>query len=184
MANSTITKGLLVQSLKDLVQEIPLEKITIENICQRHNMNRKSFYYHFKDKYDLLKYIFQTEFIQSNPLEKSDRRAHIHNLCGYLYDNRDFYHHVLRPHQHNYFRLYFYETIQNFVEEGVEVILPPEKKDDFHVLFLTDGLVCSIERWIMDYKPIPPEDFVEKLFMLLESIGLKAYQDKQRQEGN
>ena len=59
-----------------------------------------------------------------------------------------------------------------------------EKKDDFHVLFLTDGLVCGIERWIMDYKPIPPEDFVEKLFMLLESIGLKAYQDKQRREGN
>lgn len=184
MANSTITKGLLVQSLKDLVQEIPLEKITIADICQRHNMNRKSFYYHFKDKYDLLKYIFHVEFIQLRPQESPPAPHHICSLCNYLYENQDFYRHVLRPHQHNYFRLYFYETIQGFVEKGVEEILPPEKKDDFHVFFLTDGLVCGIERWIMDYKPIPPEAFVEKLFMLLESIGLRAYQEKQRRGEN
>lgn len=184
MANSNITKRLLIQSLKDLVKEVPLEKITVADICQRQGMNRKSFYYHFKDKYDLLKYTFQTEFIQAKSIKNSNGEHHIYHLCNYLYENKDFYRHVLRPHQHNYFRLYFYEIIQGFVEKGIEQILPPEKKDDFHVFFLTDGLVCGIERWIMDYKPIPPQAFVEKLFMLLESIGLRAYQEKQRRLEN
>ena len=58
MANSNVTKRVLANSLKELVQEVPLEKITIADICASSGMNRKSFYYHFRDKYDLLKYIF------------------------------------------------------------------------------------------------------------------------------
>lgn len=182
MANSNVTKQILMDSFKDLVRTIPLEKITIADICQRHGMNRKSFYYHFRDKYDLLKYIFQTEFIQAHPLGENEGQALMPNLCNYLYNNQDFYRHVLRPHQHNYFRLYFYEIIQGFVENGIKEILDQEKQDEFHVYFLTDGLVCTIERWIMDYKPIPPGEFIGKIFLLLESIGRRAYQERRQRE--
>ncbi len=182
MANSNVTKRMLADSLKELVLEIPLEKITIADICQRNGMNRKSFYYHFRDKYDLLKHIFQTEFLQENSLEEAKGHNHMYSLCGYLYKNQEFYRHVLRPHQHNYFRQYFYETIQEFVKQSIEMILNWEKQDEFHIVFLTDGLVGSIEHWIMDYKPIPPEEFVGKIFFLLESIGRRVYQEQKGQQ--
>ncbi len=183
MANSNVTKQILMDSFKDLVRTIPLEKITIADICKRNGMNRKSFYYHFKDKYDLIKHIFQTEFVQGNPLAEAKSHNHMYSLCGYLYENQEFYRHVLRPHQHNYFRQYFYETIQSFVEQSTERILDWEKQDEFHIVFLTDGLVSAIERWIMSYKPIPPGEFLRKIFLLLESIGWHAYQERRQREG-
>ena len=64
MADSNITKRALATSLKELMAEQPFGKINVAQICERCNMNRKSFYYHFKDKYDLVNWIFDTEFIE------------------------------------------------------------------------------------------------------------------------
>lgn len=63
MADSNITKHALAAALRDSMAEMPFEKINVAQICERCNMNRKSFYYHFKDKYDLVNWIFDTEFI-------------------------------------------------------------------------------------------------------------------------
>lgn len=53
MAESTLTKRALASALKELMAEVPFEKITVAQICEKCDMNRKSFYYHFRDKYDL-----------------------------------------------------------------------------------------------------------------------------------
>ena len=53
MADSNITKRALASALKELMNEKPFARISVSDICTRCDMNRKSFYYHFKDKYDL-----------------------------------------------------------------------------------------------------------------------------------
>lgn len=63
MSNSQITKLALADSMKRLMKEIPMSKITISEITESCNLSRKSFYYHFKDKYDLVNWIFYTEFV-------------------------------------------------------------------------------------------------------------------------
>ena len=63
LSDSNITKRSLASALKSLMEEMPLAKITVGDICEACNMNRKSFYYHFRDKYDLINWIYDTEFI-------------------------------------------------------------------------------------------------------------------------
>ena len=63
MADSNITKHALATALKELMEENPFNKISVANICEKCCMNRKSFYYHFKDKYDLVNWIYDMEFI-------------------------------------------------------------------------------------------------------------------------
>ena len=63
MANFNITKQALSNCFERTYGRSSFEKIRIADICKRCGMNRKSFYYHFKDKYDLLNWIFDTEFI-------------------------------------------------------------------------------------------------------------------------
>ena len=67
MADSNITKRALATSLKELMLEQPFDKINVAQICARCNMNRKSFYYHFKDKYDLVNWIFDTCLLYTSP---------------------------------------------------------------------------------------------------------------------
>ena len=57
MADSNITKKALAGALKELMDTKPFQKISVSDICERCQMNRKSFYYHFKDKYDLMNWI-------------------------------------------------------------------------------------------------------------------------------
>ena len=55
MANSNITKHALAAALKTLMADRPFAKISVGDICEACGMSRKSFYYHFQDKYELLK---------------------------------------------------------------------------------------------------------------------------------
>ena len=57
MAEAGVTKKVLAYALKSLMASRPLSKITVGDICEACDMNRKSFYYHFRDKYDLVNWI-------------------------------------------------------------------------------------------------------------------------------
>ncbi|MGL5650991.1 MAG: TetR family transcriptional regulator [Paraclostridium sp.] len=48
---SQITKKALASSLKSLMNTTSLNKITINDIVQDCGVNRRTFYYHFKDIY-------------------------------------------------------------------------------------------------------------------------------------
>ena len=53
---SQITKRALEQSLKNQLLKKPLTKITISDIADDCGINRMTFYYHFKDIYDLVEW--------------------------------------------------------------------------------------------------------------------------------
>lgn len=54
---SQITKRALVQSLKNMLLKKPLTKITVTDITRDCGINRMTFYYHFKDIYDLVEWV-------------------------------------------------------------------------------------------------------------------------------
>ena len=60
---SEITKKALAQALKELLSKKELSKITIKNITDYCGVNRQTFYYHFKDVYDLIEWIYTSEVI-------------------------------------------------------------------------------------------------------------------------
>ena len=53
---SQVTKRALEQSLKNLLLKKPLTKITVGDIADDCGINRMTFYYHFRDIYDLVEW--------------------------------------------------------------------------------------------------------------------------------
>ena len=53
---SQVTKKALAAALKDQLLKKPLHKITINDITEECGINRMTFYYHFKDIYDLVEW--------------------------------------------------------------------------------------------------------------------------------
>ena len=56
------TKQAMYHALKKLITTKSINKITIKDITDTCGLNRQTFYYHFKDIYDLLEWSFQEEF--------------------------------------------------------------------------------------------------------------------------
>ena len=91
MKGSALTKWALCDAMKTLMLKKPFQKISIREICECCGMSRKSFYYHFKDKYDLVNWIFYTEFIET--IDDSDLQSSYSlfgSVCRYFYRERAF----------------------------------------------------------------------------------------------
>ncbi len=58
------TKLTMTASLKKFMQTKPLSKITISDICSDCGINRKTFYYHFDNIFDLLRWMLDQEAIE------------------------------------------------------------------------------------------------------------------------
>ena len=57
------TKTELASALKGLMRTKPFNKITVSELVEKANINRKTFYYHFDNIYSLLKWMFDEEAV-------------------------------------------------------------------------------------------------------------------------
>lgn len=93
MANNRITKETFARAIKELLQEKPLSKISVKDITEQCELSRNAFYYHFKDKYELINWIFYDDMLRNansfnDPSKLTDSFV---NVCKCLYKNREFY---------------------------------------------------------------------------------------------
>lgn len=58
------TKKALSDSLKELMKHKAFSKITVSELIKLCNVNRKTFYYHFEDIYDLLRWTIDQEAVE------------------------------------------------------------------------------------------------------------------------
>lgn len=56
-----ITKRWIAQTIRELMKHKSIEKIRVTEICRAAEIERPTFYYHFKDKYDLVAWMFYTD---------------------------------------------------------------------------------------------------------------------------
>lgn len=52
-----MTKLVIRDSLVELMQAYPISKISVKMLCERADINRSTFYAHYKDQFDLLKQV-------------------------------------------------------------------------------------------------------------------------------
>lgn len=164
MPDSSLTKRALAQAIKELMNEKPLVKISIADIVDRCQMNRQSFYYHFRDKYDLVNWIFYTELItelQNSP--NKDEYEELKNVCRYLYDNRAFYINALKFTGQNSFYEYFGEVIYQLLKAAFNESFGNSDQSDFNAMFYADALRACIFRWLTSGAKMPPDEFVGKI---------------------
>ncbi|MGI5884022.1 MAG: TetR/AcrR family transcriptional regulator C-terminal domain-containing protein [Candidatus Spyradocola sp.] len=161
MPDSSITKKALADALKQLMSEKPLQKISVGDICERCNMNRKSFYYHFKDKYDLVNWIFYTEFAeQFLGADQIEPACFLEKICEYFYRNRAFYVAALEQEGQNSFSEYFADVMRPLLSLHYTDVLEEDDAHDFILTFYTDALLTALKRWLRE-GTMPPQRFVE-----------------------
>ncbi len=175
MANSNVTKKVLANALKELIKEKSISKITIKDICLKYDMNRKSFYYHFKDKNDLINWIFDNEVGEIMKRNKSIEA--FSEILDYLYENKNFYKKVLRQTDQNCLAEHIKDRLIPIIRKKTQNI-PEIKTFNFYVEFMADAIVYSIKKWLIEGGDISGHDFFEQLAACVRYTAIKMV-DKQ-----
>ena len=164
LADSNVTKKALAAALKEMVLCEPFAKISIGDICARCNMSRKTFYYHFKDKDDLVNWIFDTEFIECARCNVyGSVWSAIDDLLQYFYENRTFYKKILQYEGRNSFAVYYNDLIHAVFVEQLQTIVGDPQTRDFQINFIADGMVCMLKRWLTAPECTSPKEFTKEI---------------------
>lgn len=165
MSNSSQTQTALANALKRLMASKPFLKISVCDICEASAVSRKSFYYHFRDKYDLVNWIFYTEFASSlSAPERTNMQSTLLSICRYFDRERVFYRNAFSIRGQNCFQDYFCDIVHSFVRPYVrERFHGTTREMDFFVSFYTDAFLSAIIRWLNEDAPIAPEHFASLL---------------------
>lgn len=117
------TKKALADSLKDLLRTRPLSKVTIADITEGCGINRMTFYYHFRDIYDLVEWICREECSAAlgGPLDRETWQEGFCRLCRHVLEERSFftavYHSVSREELENYLYRATYSILRRALDE-------------------------------------------------------------------
>ena len=174
MSKSQKTKTKLAHALKILMLDMPFDKISVTKICDQAQVHRKTFYYHFKDKYDLVNWIYDSEVAQFALLDEGseDPEAGLHYfqaICHYLYDNRAFYHKALQIEGQNSFLDHFYSLTRPLVRKRLAQLMGKSQIDDFTTDFFTDAIVAALENWLLSKQPMPAEEFIHRILSIIHT---------------
>lgn len=178
MADSNITKRALAAALRDVMEQKPFSKINVSDICEKCDMSRKSFYYHFRDKYDLLNWMFDMDFFRiAGAIEPNQPWEMLSTLCRYFYDNRDFYRRALRVTGQNSFLEHYREMLAPLLRTILEDVLDDSEYVEFHIAFYQDALTGALERWLSTPDCVGADEFVRMVASCFHSAARLAERD-------
>lgn len=165
MANPNFTKQVMFNAFKSLLETRQFSDINISDICQQSKLSRNSFYYHFKDKYDLVNCIFDTEFasvLKSRGDGCEDIWIFMKNLADYFYSNQEFYRKTLCLHGQNSFAEHFREYVRPAVLGQLQNHSGNDQDYDFQQNLATQIILLAFQMWITGKECVTSEAFIAR----------------------
>lgn len=164
MSSSNSTKSALAASMKNLMKHKSFSKISVGEICENCGINRKSFYYHFRDKYDLVNWIYYVDFLEHMQTSDLDTGWDIFtSICYYFYSESAFYRNALQIEGQNSFHDYFQETLAVYLRSLLQEAVPDPEQQEFSINFYCDALFASIYRWLTAREITPVEEYLAQI---------------------
>lgn len=181
---SQVTKRALEQSLKNLLLKKPLTKITVGDITEDCGINRMTFYYHFKDIYDLVEW----SCLEDAKRALEEKKTYDTWQQGFLQifkavqENKPFilnvYRCVHREQVEKYLQPLVDQLLLNVINEEAAGITVRDEDKQFIAQVYSYILIGLMLDWIKDDMREDPQQIVEKLSKLIKgsvSVALSRF---------
>ena len=170
---SEITKRAFASSLKKMLAKRPLEKIRVIDITEDCGVNRQTFYYHFKDIYDLLEWVYTNEATKALGGKKTYEtwQQGFKQIFQYIVNNKEFvlttFNSVSREYLERYLYNETYYLLLGVVEEKSKDMSVREKDKSFIADFYKFAFVGLVIDWIRKGMMEEPKDIIKRLNTLI-----------------
>lgn len=183
-----MTKKALAEALKKLLEKKPLSKITVTDIAEQCEINRHTFYYHFRDIYDLIEWIYVNEaeqYILGNGVPGTWQQG-LQRLFQYILDNKRFvvetYTFFQKDHLLHFIHKHATLLVGHIIEKEMNGCIISQEKQKFAVDFYAYALEGIVYAWVKNGMKQDPEEVIGMLSSMIEGtceITLKHLTDMQ-----
>ena len=181
---SQVTKRALEQSLKNLLLKKPLTKITVGDITDDCGINRMTFYYHFKDIYDLVAWSCLEDAKRALDEKKTydTWQQGLLQIFKAVQENKPFilnvYRCVHREQVEKYLQPLVDQLLLNVINEEAAGITVRDEDKQFIAQVYSYMFIGLMLDWIKDDMREDPQQIVEKLSKLIKgsvSVALSRF---------
>jgi len=191
---SAKTKKSIENTLVKLMSEKDFDKINVKDLTDELDINRGTFYLHYKDKYDLLQqkedeFIEESNKILNNVLKKlhkdfilpSDKEILLQvftPVYTYIKENADFLKAVLGPNGDLNFQMKIKNTIENRLVENISLNNDIEKMPIKYLApFASSAQLGIIQKWLRSGMKETPEELADFASSIIFTIYNGAIKD-------
>ena len=183
------TRKLIQEALVSLILEKRYDKITVQDIIDRANVGRSTFYAHFQDKEDLLASNFanytaqwETEQAEAKPADSEESPHILHSLEFFLHANEAYEFHqamfegggaeVMIETGRQHMMMDIQNHLQEMFGEDEKLPIPLPVITNF----LAGGMLSVMVWWLKEKRPYPPET-INEMFQQLAMRGMESLFD-------
>ena len=165
---SDTTKQWIAHKMKELMHQKPLSQIRVMEICRAAGVGRPTFYYHFRDKYDLVAWIFFHTAETTNIIDAEAAANSMRQMKQDLVFYRRAYEDTSQNALWNYVLAYFSQAYTELAEN----LVYPQKLNSqlrFSIRLYCYGAVAMAKEWILEDDVTTADDLIDMMFHSMSS---------------
>ena len=158
-----ITKMWIAEKMRELMKHKPIDKIRVTEICKVADIERPTFYYHFKDKYDLVAWMFCTDAYGTDITSVASAAAGMNKMKQEILFYKRAYEDVSQNALWRYMLEYFVLRYSELAKEKlVTEILDTQLA--YSIRFYCMGAVGMTQEWVLYDNITSAETVVRMMF--------------------
>ncbi|MCR5629464.1 TetR/AcrR family transcriptional regulator C-terminal domain-containing protein [Eubacterium sp.] len=157
------TKIWIADTMKKLMAKKPIEKIRVTEICREAEIERPTFYYHFKDKYDLVAWVFFQDAFETDVISLKSAADSMNKMRNDFI----FYKRAYEDTSQNPLWQYMLEYFADRYSQEAMRLLEKDSLDiqlKYSIRLYCYGAVGMTREWLLTDNITPAETIVKMMF--------------------
>ena len=158
-----ITKMWIADKMQEIMKHKPISKIRVTEICRAAEIERPTFYYHFKDKYDLVAWMFYTKAYGTDIISVASAAAGMNKMKQQILFYKRAYEDASQNALWRYMLEYFAKRYTELAKEklGTDIL---DSQLAYSIRFYCMGAVGMTQEWVLNDNITSAETVVQMMF--------------------
>jgi AcrR family transcriptional regulator len=157
------TKIWIANTMNKLLQQKPIENIRVTEICREAEIERPTFYYHFKDKYELMAWMFCQKAFETDVISVESAAKSLNQMRqDFIFYKRAYEDNSQNP-MWAYMVEYFAERYSSLAKEKLDTDTL-DTQLQYSIRLYCYGAVGMTREWLMKDNITPAQTVVQLMF--------------------
>lgn len=158
-----ITKLWIADKMRELMKYKTIDKIRVTEICKAAEIERPTFYYHFKDKYDLVAWMFYHSAYETDVISVESAAQSMNKMKSDMIFYKRAYEDSSQNALWRYMLEYFVKRYTDLAKEKLRTDLL-DTQLSYSIRFYCMGAVGMTQEWVLNDNITSAETVVQMMF--------------------